>query len=292
MGGRVLSLAATLLAVALVGCSSKAPDPEKPLKTARLAEGARVELLLLRQLSAGGSKKDTAVPFQVAKDVVDGAGNVVIRQGTIAEGKVVWSRSEGTLSGMLGQPARLAVKFEATQAVDGIKVSLCASAEKPDDPYHFTQKNTGKPWERKDFDKVAESEGRQMLEAFASSLNQYLETGEGGLADGHYREWLQRIAQDPGMEALRRYVDSNALDKREESELGSVLRDISAGRLDRISGGEAMLAFSALTQLSRVVQAAEHSLSRRLKGRTIKAYIGTPASAYVSSEVTVRLSDG
>src|SRR5262245_27815736 len=116
--------ALVLLVGCVIGCGRNDSSSEPVGKEVTIAKGAEVDLLLLRQIEAGSTREGTLVPFMVAEDVRNPTGDVVIEKGTIAEGEVTWSRSEGTMSGMMRKPARLEVAIKRTRAPGGETILL------------------------------------------------------------------------------------------------------------------------------------------------------------------------
>src|SRR5688500_6199471 len=112
--------------------------PETTL-TARLDSGTEVKLILMQQLSAGGSKEGEEVAFMVTEDVTR-SGRILIPRGAIAYGRVNWSRSAGALSKITNEPARLAVTIDRTTSIDKRTVMLQATED--GEPFHFSGKNT------------------------------------------------------------------------------------------------------------------------------------------------------
>src|SRR5688572_26788030 len=97
------------LVILLAGCS--APVNQQAATPIVVPKGAPVALVLAKQLNAGEAKEGEFVPLLVFEDVKI-AGRTAIPKGTLAEGEVTWSRSEGTLSGLVNTPARLEIKLK------------------------------------------------------------------------------------------------------------------------------------------------------------------------------------
>lgn len=271
-----------------MGCKPTSGSAPASVTAISLAAGTEVPLTLLRQIEAGDAREGLLVPFMVAADVKDSAGSVLISKGSVTEGEVTWSRSEGTLSGLMNQPARLAVKLKHTRGAGDVTVPLCADRDKPDEAYQFTRENTGKPWERDEFDSMDAG----LNEAVARSLAEFMETGDASRlsADTQAREWLLQATRKPGLEAARAYLDPEAPERGQAEELERVVRHVRDGSITKLAGGEVMLAVTALQQFGKLAQSVEQSLSGKLKGRTIKAYVGTPVTAYVARDVQVKVS--
>lgn len=274
----------------IAGCGGPAapkPETKKEPVVSVLAKGVEVPLILLRQIEAGSSREGLLVPFMVAEDVTDEAGQILIEKGAVAEGEVTWSRSEGSLSGLMNQPARLAVRFNRTRAAGEESVHLCADVEKPEEAFQFTRENTGR----------SEVEGGQSLEGalnetVAKSLNEFFTTGDPSRLDAETeaRQWLIEATKAPGMEAARAYLDPEAPERASSDSLGRVVKHLQDGTITKLAAPELMLAANALSELGRLASSVDRSLSAKLKGRTIKAYAGTKVTAFVKDEVKVKVS--
>lgn len=276
--------------VLLAGCGGPSPAPSEAKKapiTVALSKGKAVPLILLRQIEAGGSREGLLVPFMVAEDVTDDAGHVLIEKGSVAEGEVTWSRSEGTLGGLMNQPARLAVRFNRTRASGGESVNLCADLEKPDEAFQFTRENTG----RSEVESGQTLEGA-LNETVARSLNEFFTTGDPSRLDAETeaRQWLIEATKAPGMEAARAYLDPDAPQRAQAGDLQRVVKHLQDGTITKLAAPELMLAANALSELGRLASSVDRSLGAKLKGRTIKAYAGTKVSAFVKEEVKVKVS--
>lgn len=243
-------------------------------------------MVLLRQIEAGSTREGLLVPFMVAEDVVDDAGHVLIPKGSVAEGEVTWSRSEGSLSGLMNQPARLAVRFNRTRAAGEESVHLCADLKKPDEAFQFTRENTG----RSDVEGGQSLEGA-LNESVAKSLNEFFTSGDPSRLDAETeaRQWLIEATKAPGMEAARAYLDPEAPERASQDSLGRVVKHLQDGTITKLAAPELMLAANALSELGRLASSVDRSLGSKLKGRTIKAYAGTKVTAFVKDEVKVKV---
>jgi hypothetical protein len=275
------------LLLAAAGCRSGGPGPAAPPRIAVLKKGAEVPMVLLRQLEAGDAREGSLVPFVVTEEVRSADGAVVLEKGAIAEGEVVWSRGEGTLSGMMNRPARLTVRIRHARASGGERVPLAAELDKPEEPYAFTRANTGIPGSAQ----VGASGDDPAREAAARALDRFFATGEASAlqAEEEAREWLLQVSREQDLEAVRAFLDPSARKPAELGELDRVVRHIRDGSITKLAGGEALLALSALQELGRMAHYLERSLASRLKGRTIKAYMGTPVRAFVAEDVSVKV---
>jgi len=270
----VAFLTLTLIVVA-IGCR-KAPQPKK----VSLRQGTEVPLLLAANLEAGQSRKGTVVPFLVAQDVRGEDGTPVIAKGALAYGQVVWSRSEGTLSAMMNQPARLDVRLDYVLARDGQKVLLEAEPGKGDSPYEFTRANTGKLADLRTFEQAWSDPDKQKAMTLLMQLIERSKRSD--LAnDPQTAEVLDQLSKDLGLSYGQ--LDSNSKE-RVSSLLGSVGNgEISVDRMARAALPEV----AALLELTRVTGFIGRQIGGALKGRTIRAYVGTPVAAFVRADQTV-----
>ena len=241
-------------------------------------KGAEVSLILLRQLEAGSTREGTLVPFMVAADVQNAEGKTILEKGSIAEGEVKWSRSEGTLSGMMGKPARLEVSIKRTRAPGGETVLLQAGREDPNDGYAFNRGNTGLQDAR-----VDTQQSTTLNEQIRESIDEFFETGDASNLDAReeVREWVRRMASENGMEELKGKMDGST------SDLEKVVRSVRDGSITKLTAPEMVLAVHAVIELGRLAHSVERSIGGKFKGRTIKAFVGTPAKAYIAEDAKV-----
>jgi hypothetical protein len=136
---------------------------------------------------------------------------------------------------------------------------------------------------------LAAEDKREMAERLERDLRAFLEEGK-PMGDAHAREWLFELSKEPGLESLRKFADPNAPQNSDFQSLERVVTHTRDGSITKITGTEMLLAVSALSELSRLAGAVDNALSRRLKGRTIRATIGTSAEAFVAEDVTVKVS--
>src|SRR5687767_7777176 len=217
---RFLPLPILLAFFCICGCGSKDGTPEAIGPEAVAPKGAEVSLILLRQVEAGSTREGTLVPFMVGEDVRNAEGQVVLEKGAIAEGEVTWSRSEGTLSGLMRKPARLEVSIKRTRAPGGETIPLQAVIESPEEGYAFTRANTGLQEARVDTQK-----GASLTEQVRDSVDEFFETGDSSKLDAQeeVREWLRRMASENGMNDLRGKMDGHT------SDLEKVVRSVRDG---------------------------------------------------------------
>jgi hypothetical protein len=178
-------------------------------------------------------------------------------------------------------------------ASGGENVPLCATQNgMAEEPYHFTRANTGKPKGSGKLVALARDEAsRRALEAAREGLAELIETGsaERLAKDAEARDMLGALARDLNLESTDRLLRSKDRGEDPLSPVGDLVRHVRDGSITKVTGGQALLALSALHELSGALQEVEDALSRRLKGRTIRAHIGTPVTAYVAADVRVLL---
>ncbi|MCL4284953.1 MAG: hypothetical protein KJZ62_07600 [Fimbriimonadaceae bacterium] len=277
---------AVLVAVSgLWGCGSTgsdAPQPESKVVSIDLPAGAEVELLLLTKLEAGQAKKGDEVPFLVARDVLDPAGNVAIERGAVVRGIVEGSRSEGTLSSMLNQPARLSVAIRPLALENGLSAGLASrSDDESDTIIEFTRENTTP--------KKLNSEDRIDTDAEAKLLAEALERAFNGeelteaMTEVDKDQLLRDIASRYGLTETKAYVEGP---RGSVSLLSETLRSLQRGNVTSLSGGEVALAVAAISELADFAGSVGSRLSRSLKGRTIRAYPGTRVKVYTTTKIT------
>jgi hypothetical protein len=85
-----------------------------------------VKVVAVDTVRSGSSRKGERVDLRVDEEIVDGAGNVLIRKGTPAYGTVTQSRR----AGMFGRRGLLSLSIDYTTAVDGQRVPLRAAIDK------------------------------------------------------------------------------------------------------------------------------------------------------------------
>ncbi len=257
--------------------SAGVTDPN--LINVSLTKGQPVELMLAKRLDAGSCKEGDYVPLIVAEDVKDATGTVGIPKGTVVDGEVAWSRSEGTLSGMVGQPARLEIRVKGAKLDEAHTIPLCASVEDPEKAYAFTRDNTGLPGsETIQLDAILKDEAkRQALE----QLNKAMSGEEVALESTETQMAIQRIAQELNLSETQKLVESSG---SSWIGLSSSLKDLQKGNLLSIAGGEGTLAVGAAMELINLAGQVGGQITDKLKGRTIRAFPGTRVTVYLVAD--------
>lgn len=270
-------LGAALLVAA--GCAKNEPEATpSPPKT--LSAGTPVELILLDTLDSGGSDDGSRVALMVAEDVRIG-GEVVVRRGAPAEAVVAYSRAAGTLSALANTPARLSIRLERTWGVDGTEVSL-AAGDDPEEPYAFTRDNTGRKGRAATLPEGTEAEeAKKLLEAVAANLEQGKSVD---MRDEATAAALSQAAEQWGMGATGRLIRDGEISKA-SSLLDQVRQGGSAAAL---VNGAALPTVAAALELAQWAGDVGSRMSRMLKGRNIKAHIGTHVPARVAKETQVQ----
>lgn len=220
----------------------------------------------------------------VAEDVKGPDGRVAVRQGSLANGEVVWSRSEGTLSGLLGEPARLHVRLGKVLAVDGSELALAADRENAEAPYEFTRANTRPPSQPPHLQSALRDEQvRDLAERLAMAYSG--EHDPDLLRDEASRQALDRLAEQLSLEETRRLLRAGV---DPANRIGSALDLLRRGDIRALATGDAALGLAAVGELANVAGQVGSRLGRMLRGRTIRAFAGTEVQAFLAEDAAVR----
>jgi hypothetical protein len=269
---------ALLPLVFVLGCAK--PEAVVTAAPITVSKGTAIPLMLAKQLNAGEAKEGDYVPLLVAENVIVN-GSTVIPKGTLAEGEVTWSRSEGSLSGLMNQPARLEVRIKGLK-LDSGSVALCALQEEPDKPYAFTRENTGKPVT--DEAKVEELLKDELNRQLAEKLADLFDGKTPDMSTPDAQAALQKIAGEMGLN------DTSKLLAQGQSNVGQIagtIERLQRGDISGIAKGDLSLSLGAVMELANLAGGLGDKLSRSLKGRTIRAYPGTRLEVFVASDATV-----
>lgn len=278
------------LIVAAAGCQGKqeAPTPASAPKVVEveIPSGTKVTAVLLKQLESGIDDEGTEFPMLVAEDVKDPQGHVLIRQGTPMQGRVTWSRREGTLSGLMNQPARLKFAFESTVASDGTGLDLCADPKQPDEAYELNRGNTGLLSNRKQIEEIASDEKNgqalaAMQDLFENGDSAKLETEES-------RQRLAMIAQKLNLPGIAQVAQQNEMGKVKRL-LDQLRQGASLSKLAP-AATQGPVGLTAIMEMADVCRSVNDRMNHATHGRNIKAYVGTPLTAYTKSAVKVKVS--
>lgn len=272
--------APALLPILIIAGCAKTPEvPDVPVAPVTVNKGTRVPLLLAKQLNAGEADSGDYVPFLVAEDVVS-EGRIVIPKGTLVEGEVTWSRSEGTLSGFMNQPARLEVKIKSLQ-IGEKSVALATSEEDPEKAFAFTRDNTGRP--STDDTKVDEVLKDELNRQLAEKLTELFDGKSPDLSTPDSKLALQKIAGEMGLNDTKRLLNGG---QDRVSQLATTIERLQKGDLQGVASGDLSLSLNSVMELANLVGGLGDKLSRTLKGRTIRAYPGTRIEVVIAEPFT------
>lgn len=283
----VLLFAACISSLLLTAChreAAPAPAPKPIVST--LPAGTRVPAMLMRQLESGVDKEGADVPMLVTEDVKDASGNIVVKRGSPLQGKITWSRRADAWAGLSNRPARLRFKFLSVTTTDSQAVEVCADLTKPDEPYELNRSNTGKTDIATKVDTLAAD---QKNAAILQAVNDLFEKGDvGSLDQPEERQKLAEIADQLQMPELKTVVSQTG-----PGDVAYLLQTMRRGNTLATLGAatpQGQLGLLALNQMASLAGAVGNRLAGITKGRNIKAYIGTPVTAYVTRAVNITLA--
>lgn len=275
-------LVALAIVVTAAGCGQPEPVAQTPPppQFAEVPAGTEIQLQLLDSISSG-DPEGAGVPLVVAEDVRDRKGNVVVRRGSVFEGKIENSRSAGALSGLMNEPARLSISIPDLKAADGTTIAVRLNEE--DEPLHFGREETAK------YAATSKLEGAMNEEAVARLLRQLAEDMEEGrtpnLESESGKELLGEVAR-----ALNLQDTAELLREDRASDIEKAIRAVKGGSmLDIASGGTAGSALGAAYEVINVAEEVRDRVAGVFKGRNIRAYAGMPVTAWTKEDVRVRL---
>ncbi len=273
---------AVLLAALTVACA-QAPTksaPPKPVEST-LAVGTPVHLILLKQLESGVDDVGTSFPMMVSQDITDSSGNVLVPKGTSVEGRVTWSRREGTLGSLTQSPARLDYQLGPLKAVDGQTVGLCSNV-KGETTFRFDRSNTGRIAESGKLEQIMSEPGgkealQQVVDLFSSNAPSAL------TPDGQER--LKKAIEELGLNDANNCVQKNQLNS-----VPTLMAELRNGAsVAALASGGAATAVGAVTELADVCGQVQSRLGGMLHGRNILAFVGTPVDACTATSITIKL---
>lgn len=252
-------LAASMIAAVCVNSSAQ---------DAPVAADVEVPLILLTELSSGGTGKGSKVAFMVTQDVHSSDGTLVIPRGAIAYGTVTWSRSAGMISKFLNEPARLAVAIESTVSADGKVVPLQFNKSDAKEALRFTGANTGIERASEELEKVlADAEAKKAL---ANMLEGLLGKQMGS------DDIVAILAARLQLSSLKQMAEARSL-----GDIIGVFKGIATGEITRIATAHTGLVVDAISELTGLRRSVGDRISGLFKGRNIRAYPGTPVKAYI-----------
>ena len=251
---------APLLLVLLIACSAETP-------TATLEAGTEIPLILMQQLSAGGSKEGEEIAFMVTEDIKSFDNRILIPRGAIAYGRVNWSRSAGALSKITNEPPRLAVTIDRVTSIDNRTVML--QATEAGEPFHFSGKNTSPRSATDMLDRsLKDEQTRSQIESLLAAFE--------GKSMGDDRV-IREIAEKLGLQQTEKMARGHSI-----KDLEGIIQQVLDGRATRIVGGETTLIIDTIAELAGLRFSVGDRIAGVFRGPTIHAYPGTPVTAYVA----------
>lgn len=249
----------------------------------QVPHGTELKLVLLKELNSGGSVVGEDVPMAVAEDVV-ADGRVVIREGTLAIGKVKQARREGALSAsVFDKPARLAIELQHTWDVNGRLIKLKSKLNGRDQQlFSFNRDNTKIPRlaDRQSQEVLRQPKSRQAVEVLVNSLR-----GVRSEAD-----LLKNVERAAVLEVARALKLSNTVElllSNRLVELANLGLTLSKPGFAAVLGARAAVStvqvvFRAAREVARIATHFPGFLSRKFGGRNINAAIGLEFSAFAA----------
>lgn len=228
----------------------------------KVAPGTKIPLTLMQELESGGTPTGTKVSFMVNQDV-QADGTVAIPKGSVVIGEVSWSRREGSLDGLMQRPARLNLKFTEAILADGKTVPIGGSPDS--DEFEFNRDNT-----TPDREPEAAAENPAVEEALTKLRTKLLES-DPDLREEDLSPLLEGLAGNLKLQSTERILKQNEL-----SEVNQLLKQLKGtGGVASLATGQAELAIAAVQELAQVANGVGRRMDRMLRGRNIKAYMGT-----------------
>ena len=264
-----------ILGLFIVGCQK--PTETVVTEKIKLPKGTKIEAVTLKELTSGGTPEGEAVPMMVSQDVKDSSGHVLVPRGAAVTGEVSWSRTEGSLGGLTNRPARLKFRFKEVVLPDGTRAKLSASEEKEDQEFELNRDNTGQINVTSQVEQLADNPQNQ--EAM-DALKRLVEDGDMSNLNS---EKLSEVAQQLNLTATTRLAND-----KDVNQVADLMQKIKGGStIASLASGGSLLAVDAAMELIGVVGQVGSRLGRSLGGRNIRAYVGTPVTAYVVQDVQV-----
>ena len=231
-------------------------------------EKVEVPLLLLTELSSGGSEEGKRVAFLVTADVAGADGKVIVPKGAVAYGKVVWSRASGAISKFLNEPARLAINLETVAGVEDKPLALTPVGADAKGVLHLNDENTGIQRASEAVEEVlADPDSKKALEAMLGGLI----GKEMGANDV-----VALLAKRLSLTNIAKLIEVNSL-----SDLVGTFKSIAAGEITRIGTAHTGIVLEAITELTGLRKSVGDRIAGLFKGRNIRAYPGTPIKATI-----------
>lgn len=263
---RGIALVAGLCSLLLVGCARKEETPpaapQPIVEKVSLAAGSEVPLVLLQDLHSGGTQEGETVALMVTENVTESSGKAVVVKGAPAKGTVTWSRSEGLLGGLSNRPARLKIRLDRVQAVDGTWIPFST------EEYEFNRANTGLPPAEPSSDKAL-SDFKQAYEAQGEKLS------------ASQAEAVAKALQAVGKSST---IDASQIERANEL----ILRARHGEGVESLLHSGALPMADTALAVVRTLGQAQSRLSGALKGRNIHAYPGSKIEAKVGEDATIK----
>jgi len=256
--------------------AGKSISSEIGAKTApvKVAPGTKIPLTLMQELESGGTPTGTKVSFMVNQDV-EADGTVAIPKGSVVIGEVSWSRREGSLDGLMQRPARLNLKFKEAILADGKTVPIGGSPDS--DEFEFNRDNT-----TPDREPEATAENPAVEEALTKLRTKLLES-DPDLREEDLSPLLEGLAGNLKLQSTERILKQNEL-----SEVNQLLKQLKGtGGVASLATGQAELAIAAVQELAQLANGVGRRMDRMLRGRNIKAYMGTEIELVVRDSASL-----
>lgn len=246
------------------------------LARADVPAGTPIRLMLLKDISSSSSFPGDLVPMVVTQDVEVG-GRVIIPEGSMAFGKVSWSRREGALSAPLfDKPARLCISLEHLRDLDGNEVKLRPMPGKDSD-LQITREMTAKasPAQTQEFEYAwGDPKARPVMEKVHHLFNDSATS----LTEKEAEILIQHNVAMP--------VVQQAIKNGTFGVVINLIRDIKHARMFEVllninpTTRPAMAALRAVRELSRLCGGIGTYIEGRFKGRNIRAAAGVELTVY------------
>ena len=258
IAGGIVGVAIAVGLGVLIGERKSAPvtreahRSQPPITKTPVAENTPVKLILIDDLTSGGTPMDTPVRFALNSSI---PGSDLPPVGTIVTGKVTWSRAEGTLGVLTDRPARLNV------TLDPMGNYLLSGSKEPADEVEFNRANTGLP--EPATAAAATPEKAELLEKLLTDPS----------GSSITREALDSLKSDSALPATEKLLSQSHGGSTE-----SLVTALATGG----TSAEFELALSAVNEVRGVLGRNLGALKRKFSGRNIHAYPGTEVTAYLT----------
>jgi hypothetical protein len=166
--------------------------------------------------------------------------------------------------------------------VDVKRVRLFTEMEKHDRPFELTRTNTGRIDPTPRFAAILDDpENQAGVKALADLLTEGKLSAEANTPEG--REQLRKVCEELGMAQTAQLAKKNALGKIE-----ATLEKMQPGtRALAFATGGKTLAVDAVLEVARFAGQVPERVTGLMRGRNIRAQIGTPVRAFVRETVEI-----